>query len=50
MEISIIVFDGHISRVIARETFPSVKEVNDFMNIIKQLDPKASYSVTEVKK
>ena len=50
MKISIIVFDGNISRCIARETFSSVKEVNDFMDVIKQLDPEASYKVTEVKK
>ena len=50
MEISIIVFDGHISRVIARETFASVQEVKDFMDIVKQLDPKASYTLTEIKK
>ena len=50
MEISLIVFDGNISRVIARETFASVKELNEFMDIVKQLDPKASYSVMEIKK
>lgn len=50
MEISIIVFDGQLSRVIARETFASVQEVNDFMKVINQLDEKASYKVTEVKR
>jgi hypothetical protein len=50
MEIKVIVFDGHISRAIAKETFASVKELNEFMDIVKQLDPKASYSVMEVKR
>lgn len=50
MEIKVIVFDGNLSRCIARETFASVKEVKDFMSVIHELDPKAKYSVTEVKK
>ena len=50
MEIKIVVFDGNLSRVIARESFASVKEVNDFMDVVKQLDPKAKFSLTEIKK
>ena len=50
MEIKVIVFDGNLSRVIARESFASVKEVNDFMSIVHQLDPKARLSLTEIKK
>ena len=50
MEIKVIVFDGLISKAIAKETFASVKELNEFMDIVKQLDPKASYSVMEIKK
>lgn len=50
MEIKVVVFDGLISKVIAREVFASVKELNEFMDIVKQLDPKASYSVMEIKK
>jgi hypothetical protein len=50
MEIRIVVFDGAISRCIARETFASVKEVNDFMDIVRQLEPKAKFTLTEIKK
>lgn len=50
MEIRVTVFDGLISRAIAKESFASVKELNEFMDIVKQLDPKASYLVTEIKK
>lgn len=50
MEIRVIVFDGLISKAIAKETFASVEELNQFMDIVKQLDPKASYSVMEIKK
>jgi len=50
MEIKVIVFDGLISKAIARETFASVKELNEFMDIVKQVEPKASYSVLEIKK
>ena len=50
MEIRIVVFDGNISRCIARESFESVQEVNDFMDIVRQLDPKAKYTLTEIKK
>jgi hypothetical protein len=50
MEIRVIVFDGDITRAIARESFRSVKELEDFMAVVKQLDPKAKYSLLEVKK
>lgn len=50
MEIKVIVWDGDITRAIAKESFKSVQELDSFMAIVKQLDPRARYTLLEVKK
>lgn len=50
MEITVTVWNGLVTRPIAKETFSSVSELNKFMEVVKQLDPKASYLVERIKK
>lgn len=50
MEIKVIVWDGDITRAIARETFSSIEELNEFMETVRQLDARARYTLLEVKR
>lgn len=50
MEIKVTVWNGIVTRAIAKETFTSIGELDDFMTIVKHLDPNATYIVEEIKK
>ena len=50
MEIKVTVWNGIVTRAIAKETFNSVEELKDFMAIVHKLDSNASYIVEEIKK
>lgn len=50
MEISVTVWNGIVTRPIAKETFSSVSELNKFMEVVKQLDSNAMYIVDRIKK
>jgi len=50
MEIKISIWNSTKVRILGVETFTSPKEVEDFMKIIREVEPKASYNVMEIKK
>jgi hypothetical protein len=50
MEIRVSIWNNTKVRILGVETFTSPKELQDFMKIIREVEPKASYNVMEVKK
>ena len=50
MKIIASIWNGNKTRILAIESFDSVKELQDFMKVVNQLDDKASFNLMEVSK
>lgn len=50
MKIKASIWNGNKTRILAIESFDSVKELQDFMKVVNQLDDKASFNLMEVSK
>jgi hypothetical protein len=50
MKIKASIWNGSKTRILAIESFDSVKELQDFMKVVNELDAKASFNLMEVSK
>lgn len=50
MKMKISIWDGTKTRILGIEDFDSVKDLQEFMKVINQVDDKATYRLMEVKR